>query len=150
MTSNFVIKNTSKNTVNSIEIGIQMLAGDVITIAPNRNIQLTYKENGPNLKDCFFTIDKLVPNENIFVLVHSNFDTLMRYNKDFLAGGAPIPNELDTNNTKPNGIESKHLLFPNILLAKFDKGFGKINRLPKEILLNHKNAEIDTPKNNFR
>jgi hypothetical protein len=137
VTSNFLIKNTSKNMVNNIEVGLQILATDIVQITPNRNIQLTFKENGPNLKDCFFTIDKLVPNETVFVLVNSRFDSLMRYNKDFLAGGTPVQNELDTNSNKRDKIQSEHLLFPNVLLAKFDKGFGKVIRLPKEILFNH-------------
>jgi hypothetical protein len=146
LTSIFLVKNTSQNTVNNIELGIQILANDKVQITPNRNIQINFKENGPKLKDCFFTIDKLVPGENIFVVISSNYDSIKKYNTDFLDNSKPLTNDLTKDKPFKTGNKSKYLSFPNIFVAKFDKGFGKITRLPKEIILNHKQTKKDITK----
>ncbi len=129
-TTNYLVTNQSKNTVNNIEINIQMLVGDQIQLAPNGNIDFTYKENGPFFKDCYFKIEKLVPKENILVMIHSNRDSLVYYNRAFKTKGKSLIN--DSSITDENEGKEDYLTFPNISLAKFDKGVARIVRMPIE------------------
>lgn len=131
----FVITNNSKNPVNNIEIGIQVLKGDKVQFIPNQNIEITNKDNGI-FKDSYFSINKLVPNESITFMVHSNSDSIIYFNDEFFKKMTPVKNDLDTNDTHENPIVMNRMQFPNIILAKFDKGAAEVIRLPKHDIIN--------------
>lgn len=131
VTTLFLISNTSKNTVNNVEIGVQMLADDKVQITQNSNLQMIFQENGPYFKNCFFVIDRLVPNEKRILSIHSNFDSLRQNNRGYFELGR----EIERNYHKSTNIKNFHL--PYIFNAKSEKGFAIIKRQPREVLLNY-------------
>lgn len=131
VTTLFLISNTSKNTVNDVEIGVQMLADDKVQITQNSNLQMKFKENGPYFKNCFFVIDKLVPNEKRILSIHSNFDSLRQNNRGFFEVGR----EIEKKYSKSTSFKNFHL--PYIFIAKSDKGFASIKRQPREVILKY-------------
>lgn len=136
-TTSYFIKNTSKNTVNNIELVFQLLRSDTLQIIAGLATKIVCKENGPVLKNCFISIDKLVPNENLGIIIDSELDSIIRYNTSFFSNAEMIRNELeDSLPVKMSDWKLEHLAFPSITLAKFDKGFGKITQQPiKETLM---------------
>lgn len=136
-TSTYLVKNTSKNTVNNIDISFQLLASAFIQIIPSRNNQIIFKENGPHLKNGFLSIDKLVPNESFVITIDSELDSVIYYNSSFFKNAKLIKNELeDTSLVKISDWKLENIAFPTLSQAKFDKGFAKITRQPiKETLI---------------
>lgn len=102
---NYRIFNPTKHTANNVEVCIQILRDDTLQIY-TYDIK-PYSRIGGFFKDCYFKIDRLLPGEQILMSVYSNIDSLNCYNKKL---------ELEPN---------VYLEFPNISLAKFDRGFGK-------------------------
>lgn len=145
-TTIYIIQNPSKNTVNNIEVSIQMMAKDIIQSIPGRLIQFNFEENGPNLKNCFFSIDKLVPNESFAITIDSDIDSTIYYNSDFFKNARIVGNELeDSSLIKMKDWKLEHMMFPNIIQAKFDKGFATIKRQPiQETLVKLEKLKRDT------
>ena len=134
----YTIVNNSQNTVNAIEIGIQVLSKDIVQISPDNNINITCKDNGPDLKDCYIHIDKLVPEEEMDIIIQSNYDTLAYYlsssSKDKI-----VPNELMDDDSIYSLRAPSDYNVPTIMFAKYDKGFAKIILCPKSNLFNKQN-----------
>jgi hypothetical protein len=145
-TSAYLVKNTSRNTVNNIEISLQLLASDSVQIIPSRNVQLTFKENGPHLKNGFLSIDKLVPNESFLITIDSELDSVIYYNSSFLKNATLIKNELqDSSLLKISDWKLDYIAFPTLGEAKFDKGFAKIIRQPiKETMIKLEKLKHDS------
>ncbi len=147
-TTSYFIKNTSKNTVNNIELVFQLLGSDSLQLIPSLDAKIVFKENGPHLKNCFITIDKLVPNENLGIIIDSELDSVIRYNTSFFSDAKVIKDELeDSLPIKISNFELEYLAFPSISRAKFEKGFAKITQQPiKETLLKLEKLKKGTTK----
>ncbi len=103
---NYRIFNPTKHAAHNVEVCIQILRDDTLQIY-TYDIK-PYSRSSGFFKDCYFKIDHLLPNEQILMSVYSDIDSMNCYNRKI--------------KLSPNF----YLQFPNISLAKFDKGFGLI------------------------
>ena len=134
----YSVTNPSKNTVNNIEISIEVLKNDTVEVTPNNNIDISFKEQGP-AKSCYFKIDKLVSNEEIVIIIHTNADSLKHMYS--ILSGKPVAilslaDSVDNDSNNNEVIEGfADIKYPQILFAKHDKGSAKIKELKRKQIL---------------
>jgi len=87
LNSIYTIKNEGNKSSETLAISFTCFKDDKITTAPNLNIIVEEKENGPALKDIIIKTESFLPGDYIFVMISTDS---LKHSKDSMSNIVPF------------------------------------------------------------
>lgn len=111
--STFQITNEGNKTADDITISLTCFKDDNVTIMPQLDFDVEYRDNGAPLKDIVIKNRKFVPHDFIIVMIASD-------STSYYESIAELKNQM---------IENDKFRIPFLSIIKYADGFGEIIRL---------------------
>ncbi|MCP9752785.1 hypothetical protein [Ferruginibacter sp. HRS2-29] len=131
----YKIVNNSSNTVNHIELDLQLLPNDSMEIYPKFHAKVITDESSIGIRYTNVRLEQLVPNEGALIIIRSKISEVIKNNSQFLEDAKLIRIGKDSVFIFSFNAKSEYLVYPSIQ-GKFDKGFGNIKRQPIKDIFN--------------